>query len=320
MIVAVTPNTGIDYTLAVPGLQLNKTIRASANTWGMGGKASDAAWILGRLQVPVLALGFAAGMTGEKMQRMLNERGVATDFVWVEGETRLNIILVCTDGSGQVTFTSSSLVVSPGHLAELLERYRAALEQASCVILGGTLPEGVPLEIYPQMISLARERDIPVIFDASGPVLRAGLAARPSIIKPNLDELGQLLEVVLHSSQEIYHAARRLQREFGTDVIVTRGSEDSIAILGGRSYRIPTLPLPVASAAGAGDGVLAGLALAFHQGEPLEKGLHYGFALAGAVLQTLATADFRMEDYLELLPRITLIPFREDALSDQPPM
>jgi 1-phosphofructokinase len=313
MIVTVTPNTGIDYTLAVPGLQLNKTIRSSENAWGMGGKASDAAWILGNLQVPVLALGFAAGMTGEKMQRMLNARGVTTDFVWVEGETRLNIILVCNDGSGQSTFTSSSLLVEAGHMEELLDRYQAALQQATCVILGGTLPEGVPLELYPQMISMARDRHIPVIFDASGPALHAGLAARPALVKPNLDELAQLLEFVPRSLHEIYSAARRLQRDYGTGVIVTRGSEDSLAILGDQSYRIPSLPLPVASVAGAGDGVLAGMAMAFSWKEPLEEGLKYGFSLAGAVLQTLGTADFQVEDYLQLLPRITLIPFREDT-------
>ncbi|HEX9617150.1 MAG TPA: 1-phosphofructokinase family hexose kinase [Anaerolineales bacterium] len=313
MIVTVTPNTGIDYTLAVPGLQLNKTIRSSANAWGMGGKASDAAWILGTLQTPVLALGFAAGMTGEKMQLMLRERGVTTDFVWVGGESRLNIILVSTEGSGQSTFTSSSLMVSDEHREELLARYQAALHQATCVILGGTLPDGVPLDLYPQMITQARDRGIPVIFDASGPALQAGLEARPSIIKPNLDELGQLLGFVPPSLTEIYRAARRLQQDYGTDVIVTQSSQDAVAVLGERSYQIPALPLPISSVAGAGDGVLAGMALAFSHLEPLENGLRYGFALAGAVLQTLATADFRVEDYLELLPRITLIPFQGDT-------
>jgi fructose-1-phosphate kinase PfkB-like protein len=63
------------------------------------------------------------------------------------------------------------------------------------------------------------------------------------------------------------------------------------------------------STAGAGDGVLAGLALALARGEPLEAGLRYGFALAGAVVQTLATAAFRLEDYQALLPQVELIPY-----------
>jgi 1-phosphofructokinase family hexose kinase len=313
MIVTVTPNTGIDYTLAVPEIRLNRTIRSSAYAWGMGGKASDAAWILGQLEVPVLALGFAAGLNGERMERLLVERGVTADFVWVDGETRLNILLVCTDGSGQSTFTSSSLAISKKHQEELLLRYQAALGRASCVILGGTLPQGVPLEFYPHMISLARERGIPVVLDASGAALKAGVEAHPSLIKPNLDELDQLLGTLPQSAPEIYRAARQLQRDFGSSVIATAGSQDAVAVLEGRSFRIPPLPVPVVSTAGAGDGILAGMALAFSRQEPLENGLRYGFALAGAVLQTLGTADFKIEDYRELLPKVDLIPYSENA-------
>jgi 1-phosphofructokinase len=310
MIVTVTPNTGIDYTMAVPHFELNKTIRSSEQAWGMGGKTTDVAWILGQLGVPVLALGFAGGFTGEQMVRMLNDRGVVTDFTWVDGETRLNVIIVCADGSGQSTITSSRLSVSSQHIAAFQSQYLSALEVASCLVLGGSLPAGMPLEFYPQIIGQARQRDIPVIFDSSGPALRAGVQARPSLIKPNRDELCELLGFLPASQNEYLHAAKMLQEQYGTDVIATIGSEGALAVIGERSYRIPPLSVPVASSAGAGDGILAGMALAYSRGEPLENGLRYGFALAGAVLQTLATADFHIDDYQALLPQIELIPLQ----------
>ena len=312
MIVTVTPNTGIDYTMAVPHFELNATIRSSEQAWGMGGKTTDVAWILGQLGVPVRALGFAAGFTGEQMERMLKNRGVVTDFTWVEGETRLNLILVCTDGSGQSTITSSRLLVLNHHLTEFQTQYLAALENASCLVLGGSLPVGVPQEFYARTITQARQRNIPVIFDSSGPALRAGVQAHPSLIKPNRDELGELMGFLPASLHEYHHAAKMLQGQYGTDVIVTIGSEGALAVLGERSYRIPPFSLPVASSAGAGDGILAGMALAYSLGEPLENGLRYGFSLAGAVLQTLATADFRINDYQALLPQITLIPISKE--------
>lgn len=312
MIVTVTPNTGIDYTMAVPHFELNATIRSSEQAWGMGGKTTDAAWILGQLGVPVRALGFAAGFTGGQMERMLNDRGVDTDFTWVEGETRLNLILVCSDGSGQSTITSSRLIVSKNHLNEFQKQYLAALEDASCLLLGGSLPQGVPHEFYSQTIELARQRNIPVIFDSSGPALRSGIQAHPSLIKPNRIELCELLGFLPASWHEVHHAANMLQEQYETDVIVTMGSEGALAVLGERSYRIPPLSVQVASSAGAGDGILAGMALAYSLGEPLENGLRYGFALAGAVLQTLATADFRVDDYLALLPQIALISISQE--------
>jgi fructose-1-phosphate kinase PfkB-like protein len=107
----------------------------------------------------------------------------------------------------------------------------------------------------------------------------------------------------------VHKAARQLHGELGSNVIITLGSEGAIAVCEDRSYFVHPIPISVVSAAGAGDGVLAGMALAYLRSESFEYGLQHGFALAGAILQTLATADLRVEDYQELLPqiRITLL-------------
>ena len=305
MIITLTPNTGIDYTLQISSFQLHSTIRATDSAWGMGGKATDASWILGQLGVPNRALGFAAGPNGLRMENMLKERAVETDFVWVDGETRLNSIIVLP-GEGQSTITSSSLNVSPEHLSEFSARYQKALEGASCVVMGGSLPNGIPQEFYADAITQAHQYNVPVIFDSSGPPLVAGVKSRPDIIKPNQAELGELLGYVPNSRQEVRQAAQRLHDEFGSNVIVTLGPEGAVAAFGDDSYFVHPMDIPVVSAAGAGDGVLAGMALAYLRDESLQYGLRNGFALAGAVLQTLGTADFRVEDYEELLPQIRI--------------
>ena len=307
MIITLTPNTGIDYTLQVASFQLNSTIRATDSAWGMGGKATDASWTLGKLGVPTRALGFAAGPNGLRMENMLRERGVETDFVWVDGETRLNTVIVVPE-EGHSTITSSSLNVSREHVSAFAVRYQNALEGASCVVMGGSLPGGVPVEFYAEAIDQAHEHHVPVIFDSSGPSLLAGVKSRPEVIKPNMTELGELLGYLPASQQEVRKAARQLHDELGSNVIITLGSEGAIAVCDDRSYFVNPMPLPVTSAAGAGDGVLAGMALAYLRRESFEYGLQHGFALAGAILQTLATADLRVEDYQDLLPQIRITP------------
>jgi 1-phosphofructokinase len=146
-----------------------------------------------------------------------------------------------------------------------------------------------------------------VIFDASGAALHGGLPGGPTLIKPNRDELGELSGERV-SIEGVPAAARRLQRAHGCDVVVTLGPAGAVAVLGERAYRVPALSVPIASTAGAGDGVLAGLALAHARGWPLADGLRHGFALAGAIVQTLATADFNVSDYEALLSRIELRP------------
>jgi 1-phosphofructokinase len=307
MIITLTPNTGIDYTLQISSFQLNSTIRATDSAWGMGGKATDVSWTLGKLGIPTRALGFAAGPNGLRMENMLRERGAETDFVWVDGETRLNTIIVVA-GEGQSTVTSSSLKVSPEHIYEFAARYQKALLGASCVVIGGSLPHGVPVEFYVEAIEIAHEHNVPVIFDSSGPPLVAGVKSRPEIIKPNLTELGDLLGYKPASLKEAGQAARKLQDEFGSNVIITLGAEGAVAVSGDRSYFIHPLSVPVVSVAGAGDGVLAGMALSYLRRESFESGLQHGFALAGAILQTLSTADLRVEDYHQLLPQIQIEP------------
>jgi 1-phosphofructokinase family hexose kinase len=307
MIITVTPNTGIDHTVRIADFQLHRTIRAVDSAWGMGGKATDVSWILGKLGVPTRALGFAAGLNGRRMENMLRARGAETDFVQVGGETRLNTV-VAIPGEGHSTITTSSLKVSPEHVLEFTDRYQKAMEEASCVVIGCSLPAGVPLQFYAEAIARAHEWGVPVIFDSSGPSLAAGLKSRPELIKPNLAELKDLLGEAPGSQQEARQAAGKLQEGFGVNMIVTLGAEGAIAVSGEGACFIHPISVPVVSAAGAGDGVLAGMALAYSRRKPFEYGLRHGFALAGAILQTLATADFRVEEYEELIPQIRITP------------
>jgi 1-phosphofructokinase len=307
MIITLTPNTGIDFTLKVSSFQLNSTIRALDSAWGMGGKATDVSWTLGKLGVSTRALGFAAGPNGIRMETMLRQRSVETDFTWVDGETRLNTIIVVA-GEGQSTLTSSTLKVSPEHVADFAARYQKALQGASCVVMGGSLPSGVPVDFYSDAIAQAHRQNVPVIFDSSGPSLLAGVKSRPEVIKPNLTELGELLGYVPASQSEVRRAAEKLRDEYGSNVIVTMGSQGAIAVLSSGSYFVHPLSIPVESVAGAGDGVLAGMALAYLHQESLEYGLLHGFALAGAILKTLPTADLEVEDYEALLLQIRMEP------------
>ncbi len=318
MILSVTPNTAIDYTMRVPEFSLGRTIRSLENAWGMGGKAADAAWILGHWGEANLAMGFAAGSNGHKMETMLRDRGCQTDFVWVEGETRLNTV-ICLEAKHS-TFTCSTLEVLPEHISAFFEKYRRALDDAACVIVGGTLPYGVPLSFFAEVIQSARQRQIPVIFDSSGLSLKSGLLAYPTVVKPNIHELEELAGVVLSQVEEnnftsqkqrVYTLAQQVQAQYGVSLIVTLGSEGAVALFGESHYWIPSLKVDVVSAAGAGDAVLAGLAVAYAHRQPIEDGLRLGFALATSVLLTLGTADYHPETARSFLPFVELQPLNK---------
>ena len=309
MIVSLTPNTTLDLTVFVPQLVTNTTIRASRTVHSMGGKPTDAAWILGRMGVGSLALGLAAGAVGDKVKSMLEELGVTTDFIAVGGETRINTVIMDESSGEHTTITSASMQVQPEHVRALLTRFTAVLPKASVVITGGSLPPGMGPAFYADAIQLAREHDVPLIFDAAELNLSAGLAARPDYIKPNEHELSALVRRKLKTDAELYEAGQEILERYGTQVVITMGKDGALAILDDRSYRIPPIAVEVNSPAGAGDAVLAGLAHAIHHKTPMEEGLRLGIAAATAVCLHPGTAAYDVADMERFLPQVEFIPY-----------
>ncbi|MFN8374178.1 MAG: 1-phosphofructokinase family hexose kinase [Anaerolineae bacterium] len=305
MIVSITANTTIDQTLFVPSLPMGRTVRARKTVQSMGGKPTDASWILGEMGIPSLALGFAAGAMKHKVYTLLQARGVQTDFVECDGETRVNTVII-TDSGETVTITTNTLVVQPPHLDQLREKFRAVLPQTTVVVLGGTLPTGVAPEFYVEFIGLARERNIPVVFDADEPNLGVGLQAHPTYIKPNHHELEHLTGKTINDLDSAYRAGREIISKYGTCPIITMGKDGALAVLPDKAYFVPPLDIEVVSASGAGDGMLAGITASLYQQQPIEEGLRLGAACAAAVCLLPGTADCRREDVERLLPQVQL--------------
>jgi len=311
MILTVTPNTAIDWTILVQHFVWNETLRASQNVWGMGGKPADASWVLGELGISTKAMGFSAGITAKKMEELLHLKGVKTDFVQVEGETRVDVHIIDEQNHGQSTLVVDTLLVKPAHIQELFKKYEAALDKASAVITGGSLPRSLEKNILVDLVRMARERDIPVALDTSGKYLLPALEAHPNVIKPNRMELSTIAGKPVITVEDAYHAAHNILTKYGTEVIVTLGAADALAVLKDRSYLIPMPKVDkVVSTAGAGDGILAGIGYALAQRKPMEEGLKLGFAAAGAIIMTLGTADCHKADVEKLLPTIQLIPYK----------
>ena len=309
MIVTVTANTTLDQVMFIPSFQPGKTIRATQTVHSLGGKPTDASWILGCHGVPSTALGFAAGAIGGKITGMLESVGVTVDFVQVTGESRMAIALVTEDDGAQTTITPNTLEVEPHHITELRDKFEALLPQATVVVTGGSLPNGVDSSYYTDFIALAKSYDVPVVLDAKPDNLLAGLPSGPDYIKPNHEEMAGFVGYLIETPEDAYKAGRKVFDEYGTASVISMGSGGAVAVLPDRAYRIPPIEIEVLSAVGAGDAVLAGIAYALHHNEPIEEGLRLGIGTATAVCLHPGTAMFHMEDAERFIPQVELIPF-----------
>ena len=307
VIITLTPNTGLDRVIFLPRFEWGRTIRATDSTLAMGGKGTDVSMVLAALGHPTLALGFAAGQTGQRMVRMLEEQGVKCDFVWAGEETRTNYVLVDTDRGQQSTITLPGLRVQPAHVAALRARLWEHLPRASSLVLGGSLPQGVEPEIYRDMIAEAKEASVPVLFDASGPGLEAGARALPNLLKLNWAETEQLSDQPLLTADALRCAAREWVARGVQRVVVTAGAQGAWALTANEEYFIPSLSIEPLNTAGAGDGLMAGLAVGLAEDWTWVETLRLGAAAAAAVCLTPGTAQCQRDDVERLLPRVRII-------------
>jgi 1-phosphofructokinase family hexose kinase len=313
MVITVTPNTALDRTLRIARLLPNRTLRAQPATLSPTGKGVDVSLVLAEIGVPSVAMGFLAGDTGRQLEAALRAKSITPALTWVDGETRMNTVIIGEADGSHTTLTADSLVVREAHVAALIESFAQRIAFAKCVALGGSIPAGVDPSLYAQLVAIAKQHGAKTILDATGPAMMLALAAQPDWIKPNREELEALAGCEVRTLQDAWHAAKMLRARHGVHVLASLGADGSLAVMGDASLYAPALPVPVVNPAGAGDALVAGLAASIARGEPVEAGIRLGVACASATLMKRGTAECDRADIERLLPAARVMPWAEYA-------
>jgi tagatose 6-phosphate kinase len=132
----------------------------------------------------VVAAGLAGGAAGETIRNELARAGVATQFTRIGAEPR-RVMSIADGAAGLVTsFAEPSPYITTEELGRLASDYRSLLTDATAVVLCGSLPDGLPAEIYGSFVSYATQAGVPVVLDASGSALGYGAARGPALVVP----------------------------------------------------------------------------------------------------------------------------------------
>lgn len=258
MIVTLTPNPSIDRTITIPDLRLGEVNRATASRIDPGGKGinvSRAISAQGGETVAVLPVG---GPEGHLLAELLDTAGVAHRDVAISGSARMNIAAVDPDGT-TTKLNEAGPTLTPEELSALLEATAEVAQGAAWVVGCGSLPPGVPTQMYAELVREARARGIRVAVDSSGEPLAAAVAAGPNLIKPNHEELAELVGRPLATIGEVLDVARELVAGGVETVVVSLGGDGALLVDTERAvHAVATVTEPL-STVGAGDCLLAGV-------------------------------------------------------------
>lgn len=280
MIYTLTLNPALDYYMHPSELNIGGVNRSKGEEFVAGGKGLNVSSVLTRLGAENIALGFAAGFTGDILERLTKEQGIAAEFIRLDsGLTRINVKVrtdVVTEINGQGADIPDSALIA---LYDRLDRLCAG----DMLILAGSIPNSLPRDIYEKIMSRLSEKKIRFAVDCTGELLLRTLKYRPFVIKPNHIELEETAGEKLCNKDDLIRAAERLQKLGARNVLVSMGEYGGMLYTeDGRAEFCPAPKGEVKNTVGAGDSMLAGFIAGAESGLSLSEALILGVSAGSA--------------------------------------
>ncbi|MGI5241483.1 1-phosphofructokinase [Dactylosporangium sp. CA-139066] len=315
MIVTVTLNPSLDRAMDVGRLVRGEVIRAREAHLDPGGKGVNVSRALLANGVPSVAVLPCGGDEGGQLVRLLKAEGVEVLAVPIAGRTRSNITLAEPDGTvTKVNEPGPALVRA--EFDEVTDQVLARAGSADWVVLCGSVPPGLPADAYAQLCRRLRAAGIRVAVDTSGPALREAAMAGANLLKPNRDELAEVVGAPREGFVDlgsVVAAAQQLRAWGAGAVLASLGADGAVLV---DHDGVITGTCPVArprSTVGAGDALLAGfLAGGAHGPAALAEGLAWGAA-------AVSLPGSRMPGPADLIRHNVTINPRSALLKETPP-
>lgn len=306
MIYTITLNPALDHYMETEDLRVDDANRVRGECLFAGGKGIDVSRAIRHLGGDSMALGFIGGHNGQILVDMLKAEGVTPYFTPISQETRRDIIINRVRRGGQTLLNARGPAVTAEEWRSFLTHLRMLDLRDAYVVLGGSLPRGLPIDAYRQVVSLVQGRGARAILDADGPCLREGLKAKPFAVKPNLNELRRATKRRLTTDQQMLAAATALHEKGVAIVIVSLGRRGLLVVSGTECLRAIPPSVKVRSTVGAGDSTVAGFVFCHAAGKALEDCVR--FATASGTAATLAPGNqlCQARDVQRLLAKVRL--------------
>jgi 1-phosphofructokinase len=262
MIITLTPNPSLDRTIELDLLVRGAVNRATGGRVDPGGKGVNVSRALAAHGVKTAAVLPLGGPDGVRLAELLTGLGIDVRPVPVAGGVRSNITVAEPDGL-TTKLNERGPTLSATELAALIRTVLDCASTDTWIVGCGSLPVGVPVEFFADLVAPLRARGAHVVVDTSDDALRAVLTtapgrALPDLVKPNREELTDAVGHPLHTFGDVVDAARVvIGRGVGT-VLASLGADGAVLVdAAGAAHAEAHIDRP-RSTVGAGDALLAG--------------------------------------------------------------
>ncbi|PPK83227.1 fructose-1-phosphate kinase [Lacrimispora xylanisolvens] len=307
MIVTVTMNPAIDKTVDIGKFERGDLNRIKRVEIDAGGKGINVSKTIRELGGESIATGFVGGTSGTIIKQVLTDLGLRTDFVEVKGETRTNLKVV--EETGEVTeLNEPGPEVSKEQLNDLLKRLEGYANPDTLFVLAGSIPAGIPTDIYRKITEQVHQKGAMVLLDADGVLFSESLKGKPDMLKPNRSELERYYQMDYRASeQELVSMGGKLLDQGVSMAAISLGQMGAIFLTKDKRYRCPGLRVKAHSTVGAGDALVAAMAYSWDEKLPLETCIRLCMGASAGAVTSIGTKPPKRSLVDELVERVELL-------------
>ena len=305
MIYTITLNPALDRTIEIPSFKTGAVNRVAAVRTDPGGKGINVTKVIHKRGGNSVAAGILGGNTGRAILSALNGMGIPTCFYFAQGETRTNIKIVDPVNHTNTDLNEPGEEISAPILDGLLQELLDRIAPGDIAVLSGSVPKGVPADLYFIWTKAFQEKGARVFLDASGPLLEAGVKASPYLMKPNIHEFSALVGWTPQDPEALAEAARALAGRYGIAwTVISLGEKGALYVTEKEAGYARGLKVPVRSTVGAGDSMMAALAVAAEAGMGKGETVRLSMAAGAAGVMSRGTEAAEYSVIRSLVPEV----------------
>lgn len=281
-IVTVTFSPCIDKSTIVNRLVPDVKLKCAAPVLEPGGGGINVARAIKKLGGDALAVYPAGGYTGKFFTALLQQEEISTLVIETTHETRENIIVLEEQTNRQYRLGMPGTPLTATEWPQILNRLED-IKDAAFIVASGSLPPGVPDDIFLQLAAIAKKNNARLIADTTGKALQQAIDGGAFLVKPNLGELSLLAGSEYLQKDEVAHAARKILKNSDCKaIVVSMGAEGALLVTADLATRFVPPAVERKSTVGAGDSMVAGIVFMLSRGADLTAAVKFGVACGTA--------------------------------------
>ncbi|RLQ95360.1 1-phosphofructokinase [Falsibacillus albus] len=287
MIYTVTLNPSLDYLMELDAFKSGQLNRSNNENIFPGGKGINVSRILSQLDVGTTSLGFVGGFTGKYISDFLEKEQIITNFVEVDGTTRINVKIKAED---ETEINANGPCITDHDLQLFLKRLDS-LKAGDALVLAGSIPRSVSPDFYQSIANQIKDKDVRLIIDAEKKLLEPVLENRPFLIKPNHHELGEFFGVKIDSTESAIYYGKKLLEKGVQNLIVSMAAKGAILFHENQILLADVPDGELISSVGAGDSMVAGFLAGIQKGMPIKDAFKLAASAGSATAFSLGLAN-----------------------------